>query len=158
MPVRGDINAILPIVLVGSPFFYFAVCFISSHSSGWATLARKYAGRGEFHGKVWKWQFVVMRRLNKMYVNVGADQQHLWLAASFLRFCHPPLRIPWDQISFEKVFLVDQYWFCLGLDRELQLPLWLKATLVERLRAGADQAISSKINLCGKASADSNTW
>ncbi len=96
----------IPVVLVLFVVaLWFAVGIAVSFLSGWAELARIYRLPGEFTGNRWKWQSARMRLLigYNNCLTVGANQQGLYLAMFFpFRVGHPPLFIPWSDISVRK--------------------------------------------------------
>lgn len=99
-----DFNS--PVVLV---LFVVALWFVVgiavSFLSGWAELARIYRLAGEFSGNRWRLQSGQMRLLMgyNNCLTVGANRQGLHVATFFLfRAGHPPLFIPWSDISVRK--------------------------------------------------------
>ena len=96
----------------GFPYFFPAlfvgiwllVMFLLSRLGGWHRLAYRYRLSSTFSGKVWRFQ---SGRFNWAAYNnclsVGANGKGLYLAPLFLfRFGHPPLLIPWGDITVEK--------------------------------------------------------
>lgn len=71
-------------------------------------------------------------------LTLGSGPSGLYLATMPLfRFRHPSLLIPWTDIEVKrrKVFF---FWYVrLGLGRELDIPLWLRAPVAEKLRIAA---------------------
>lgn len=87
------------------PFFvarWIAVGFAVAQMSGWGELSRCYRSGNPFEGRRWSFRSGRMR-LTMRYSNcltVGASTQGLYLAVSFLfRVGHPPLFIPWQDVS-----------------------------------------------------------
>ncbi len=70
---------------------------------------------------------------------IAADPTGLYLATVFFfRIGHPPLFIPWTEISFlsrRKILFVEFVEFRLG--REEQVPLLIRAGLADQIRAAA---------------------
>lgn len=116
------------------------VSHILSRVSGWHALAEVYRQDEPFQGRVWRFQRGQFRYLMsyKNCVTVGADSNGLYIALLFLfRIAHPPLFIPWREISVSrgKVLWVKTVNFKLG--RELQIPFIVRETLGEKIRLEA---------------------
>jgi len=96
----------IPVVLVlFVAALWFVVGIMVSFLSGWAELARTYRLAGAFTGNRWRLQSGRMRLLMgyNNCLTVGANQQGLHLAMFFpFRAGHPPLFIPWCDISIRK--------------------------------------------------------
>ena len=78
------------------------ILVVTSSLSGWATLARTYHHEGNFAGECWRYQSAHMRWLSRYRhcLTVGADRTGLYLAIfRIFRVAHPPLFIPWSQVS-----------------------------------------------------------
>jgi hypothetical protein len=103
----------------GNTLCFFAVFFLMawllgalgvSFLGGWADLARVYRSPSPFEGQRWKFQSAYLRFWAN-YSNcltVGVNPQGLYLAVWFpFRIGHPPLLIPWQDLSVRerKVFL-----------------------------------------------------
>ena len=108
--------------------------------TGWASLARRFRFRGQFAGPTWHWQSGRMRWLmgyNSSLI-VGANTDGLYLATLWLfRIGHPPLLIPWNEISVSGAKLLWARGVRLQLGRERPVPLWLRDKLADKLRAAA---------------------
>jgi hypothetical protein len=69
--------------------------------SGWSRLAKHYSSQVEFKGRKWRHQsgymgLIIYRRA----LTIGSDSAGFFLATpNFLRMGHPPLFIPWDEIT-----------------------------------------------------------
>jgi len=128
---------LFPIFFVGLWLF---VCAIIGTISGWSTLADRFRFTGDFAGQRWWMQSGMMRFLcnyNNCLI-LGCDDTGLYLGILFLfRFMHPPLLIPWDQISVSrrKILFFDYVRFELG--REERVPLWLRPYSAERIKNAA---------------------
>ncbi len=107
---------------------------------GWHSLAGRYRAQAPFTGMKRTMQSGQMRWLAN-YNNVltlGVNQEGLYLASMFLfRFMHPPLLIPWSEITITR----SKGWFLeyvtFTMDRELAIPLKVRANLAENLRNDA---------------------
>jgi hypothetical protein len=115
-------------------------CAVISHISGWTTLAKRFRLRVPFVGERWTVQSGYMRS-NCGYGNcltVGSNHHGLYLAMMLLfRFKHPPLLIPWDEITVSRQKFVFFRFVRFGLGRELDIPLCLRAKLADKLRKAA---------------------
>jgi hypothetical protein len=120
-------------------FVYLTVSFVIAWWSGWAVLARQFRLRTKFVGSRWSWQSGNMRWLCG-YANClvfGANPQGLYLATlRFFPLFHPPLFIPWSEISVAKKSLVFSR-IRLRLGREYSIPLSVRERLAEQLKAAA---------------------
>ena len=90
--------------------FWCAVCLVISHIGGWWSLSREYRATSDFIGEKW-WFRSCGLRFGCSYNNaliVGADQSGLHLSCLvFLRVGHPPLYIPWHEITAKR----ERYFF-----------------------------------------------
>lgn len=69
---------------------------------GWLELGRHYKASRVFDGKLFRFQDAYVRFLTHYgkVVTVGVNDEGMQLAVFFpFRFCHPPLFIPWEDIS-----------------------------------------------------------
>jgi hypothetical protein len=81
---------------------WVCISYVIAHIGGWFTLARFYRFSGMFLGERWRFQSAQLRW--KIGYNncltVGASPEGLYLSVMFiLRFGHPPLFVPWSDIS-----------------------------------------------------------
>jgi len=117
------------------------VSFILSHIGGWATLAKQYRLQRPFTGAKWHFQSGQMRLLAgySRCLTAGCNTDGLYLGILFLfRFAHPPLFLPWNEISVQrkKIWLFGDY-VRLELGHELQIPLWIRGSLADKLKGAA---------------------
>lgn len=131
-----------PILFVLSDvlFLYFAVSLVVSWWSGWAVLARHFHLRSKFTGSRWRGQSGQMRWLcgYRSCLTVGANSEGLYLSTlPFFPLFHPPLFIPWTEVSFVRkdVFFIAGIRF--GLGRETSTTLWVRERLADRLKGAA---------------------
>ena len=97
---------IVPIFfLVVFPAIWLIVSLILAHMSGWSGLARVYYFPGEFQGKRWSLESAMLNLVRyKSCLVVGANGEGLYLRPIIVfRFGHPPLFIPWSEISVQPV-------------------------------------------------------
>ena len=125
------------------------IFFYISHLGGWATLADRYRLTEPFSGRQWKFQSGQMRywtQYNNCLI-VGADSRGLYLNIIWpLRLAHPPLFIPWREISrSSKKFLWVNY-VELRLGREAALPFRIGYQLAQRLKEAAGASWPAEAN------------
>ena len=116
------------------------VGLVVSQMGGWASLAEQYRCLESFTGSRWSFQCGQFRRFASYNncLTVGADPHGLFLSIfPLFRFAHPALFIPWREISVSrnKVLWIRQVKLLLG--RELQIPLTVRESLAQKLRAAA---------------------
>ncbi|MGC2164091.1 MAG: hypothetical protein WA634_19495 [Silvibacterium sp.] len=104
------------------------VCYGISWMGGWHRLAGQYRCEREFDGERWRFRSGLMRWCTsyRSVLTLGANRDGLYLAVFFLfRLGHPPLFIPWSEITASE----RRRWFMSGtqfvLGRETQIPLWV---------------------------------
>ncbi|MBI6545294.1 MAG: hypothetical protein HY692_00780 [Cyanobacteria bacterium NC_groundwater_1444_Ag_S-0.65um_54_12] len=79
---------------------WFVVAFLAARISGWAALVDVYRLSTPFNGKHWRvWHAELRYGSSYGFSNVGANPQGLYLAVNKLLPCHPPLLIPWTDVS-----------------------------------------------------------
>jgi len=122
---------------------WVAICLVIAQVGGWAELARHYRATNPFQGERWRFRSARMR-LNGHYNNcltVGANIQGLYLSTMFLfRVGHPPLFIPWPDISVTKG---KTLWWSYTEFRFIQTPsVWLRfyGKLQEQVQVTAGSA------------------
>lgn len=135
-PEPINIILIIPIFLTFFTALWLLVGLLNSALSGWQRLATRYATEKPFSGHKWTWESGQMRWVGiRNCLTVGADRNGLYLAMLVVfRFRHPPLFIPWSDISItpKRSFFRKGMEFRLGGNDGV--PLWLSADLAERLR------------------------
>jgi hypothetical protein len=130
--------ALLNIAAIG--VLVVVIMVLISHWGGWASLAEQYRSQDPFPGPVWKFQCGQFRWLANYNncLTVGADPRglFLWILPPF-RIAHPPLFIPWREISVtrRKILWAKQVRFCLGSD--LRIPLTIREGLAQKLQMAA---------------------
>ena len=96
--------------------------------------------QGAFRGEQWPGQSGQMRWIAGYHncLTIGCSHQGLYLATmSLFRFRHPPLLVPWDEITVSRRRIVFIRYVRFGLGRELDIPLYLRARLADKLRGSA---------------------
>jgi hypothetical protein len=120
---------------------WLVICFIVSLMSGWSSLAQQYRTERPFPAHTRRFQRGVMRWTAKYngVLTVGSDSEGIYLGVLFLfRLGHPPLFIPWRDVQIGEPtswFFIMVQTLKLGPD---QIPLRLRESLVDFLRAGRD--------------------
>lgn len=122
------------------PFLFAAmwvvVCQLISLIGGWRELAKEYHTEHPFSGELFRFQSAQMR--GKMNYNncltVGANVEGLYLSVLFVfRLGHPPLFIPWSDVSGT---IEKRRWFSrlrLKFERCPSVPLVISKRLGERI-------------------------
>jgi hypothetical protein len=127
------------------PLFFVAfgcmVPLLICRLSGWATLARRFRATIPFTGQTLSWKSARMR-WGAGYNNcltIGADPAGLSLSMAFLfRLGHPPLFLPWHEVSIRRRFkLLFGKFVEFRLGGEEQIPFAIDAKLAERLQSAA---------------------
>jgi len=137
-----NISPILGLILFA--VFFSVICFLISFLTGWHELAGEYPLSGAFNGQRWRFRSANMR-WGTHYGNCltfGADQAGLFVSVVFPFRCgHPPLSIPWSEISVRQT----RYFFNseraeFRFRRAPSIPLYVSPALAEDLRAAAGSA------------------
>jgi hypothetical protein len=122
---------------------WLVVCPILSRMGGWGLLARRFRCRGKFTGTTWMGQDGMMGGIApyRKCLTVGGNSDGLYVAtALILRFGHPPLLIPWNEVTYTKApfFTVPGVQFQLGRDRPVRLSV--PESLANQLKEAAGNA------------------
>jgi hypothetical protein len=125
-------------------FLWTLVPIVIGYVSGWASLAGQFRFRDNFSGSRWSWQSGQMRFMMNYNrcLTVGASEQGLYLAMNPpFALGHPPLLIPWSEVSVmpQRTLFFPGTRFQLGRE-ENPVPLWVRQTLAERLKGAAGNA------------------
>ncbi len=127
------------------PLFFVASWTVSLYlvaaASGWRLLATRFRAQGSFTGQTWRMQFARMRWMSNYNgaLTIGADTTGLFMVPMMVfRLWHPPLFIPWTEITLvgtRQVLFFTLVEFRLGtLER---VPFNIKPELAARLRSAA---------------------
>jgi len=119
---------------------WLLVSALISYIGGWTTLAKRFRLRVPFTEERWLGQSGQMRWIAGYgnCLTVGCNHQGLYLAMMPLfRFRHPPLLVPWDEITITRRRIVFFRMVRFGLGRELDIPIYLRARLADRMRRSA---------------------
>jgi len=115
---------------------WVGICHVISLVGGWRELSSHYHAEHPFSGELFRFQSAQMRgRMNyNSCLTVGANVEGLYLSVLFVfRLGHPPLFIPWSDVSGT---IEKRRWFsCLRLkfERCPLVPLVISKRLAERI-------------------------
>ena len=107
--------------------------------SGWAILSKPFRFAGSFYGEAWPFRSARMRFLVHYgnCVTVGVDESGLYPAVfPIFRVGHPPLLIPWSEVSSGERNLIFKKRE-LRLGHQESIPLCISVSLVGTLRRSA---------------------
>jgi hypothetical protein len=119
---------------------WVVMAFVLSKVSGWATLAAYYGTDKDFHGPTWRFQSGRLR-LGVHYglcLTIGANSEGLYLSILRpFRVGHPPLLVPWREISMhsKRLFFIPHMQFT--FHKEPSVSLLVGRALGEKLHAAA---------------------
>lgn len=119
---------------------WLLVSTVISFIGGWTTLAKRFRLNKPFDGQRWKGQSGQMRWLAGYgnCLTVGSSPEGLYLATMPLfRFRHPPLLVPWNQVSVSRRRILFFGFVRFGLGHEIDIPLYLRWKLAEKVRYAA---------------------
>jgi hypothetical protein len=126
------------------PFFagmWFLTTYLVALIGGWRLLAQRFRFQSDFAGRRWRMQSARMRRFANYNtcLTIGADETGLFIVPIFaFRAWHPPLFIPWVEISVTRKKQLFLFTFVeLRLGRSEQIPFMIRAKLAEELQAAA---------------------
>ena len=123
---------------------WLAVSATVSYLGGWRALSKAFRVRSPFAGPKWRLQSGRMRGLGgyNNCLTVGANSDGLYLGMIFfLRFMHPPLFIPWSEVSVrrKRIWILGER-VTLTLGREIAIPFTIGGRLAGKLKAAAGNA------------------
>jgi hypothetical protein len=119
---------------------WLLVSAVISFIGGWTKLAGAFRLVKPFVGQQWKGQSGQMRWIAGYgnCLTVGCNTEGLYLATMPLfRFRHPPLLVPWSEISISQRKILFFRFVRFSLGRESGIPLYLRWKLAEKLRRAA---------------------
>lgn len=133
LPLGGAVFVALFVVA-----FWCLTSYVSSMISGWHALAQQFRYDREFDGEQWRFCSGWLRwrtRYGGVLV-LGANHDGLYMRMLWmLRFGHPSLLIPWNQITVTEAsgWVLRRTEFVLGRDE--QIPLRVYERVGERILA-----------------------
>lgn len=130
------------------------VSVVLSRLGGWAALAQQYGSDEPFPATSWKFQRAQFRWFvgYNNCLTLGADRRGLYISTFFLfRIAHPPLFIPWREISVSSCqsLWVKQVRFHAG--REMQIPITIGESLAQKLQSAAGGSWPAETDARGPA-------
>lgn len=118
--------------------------YILALIGGWNRLSKRFRFRGTFYGETWPFRSARMRNLIRFgcALTMGADESGLYMAVfPLFRICHPPLLIPWSEVSIisgERGLIFKKRLLLLG--RQEAISLSISSSLAESLKEAAGKA------------------
>lgn len=112
-----------------------------SYISGWWSLSQYYQAKTYNLKRIWRFQSVIMRMMTRYggCINVGVTDKGLFLSVLFLfRVGHPPLLIPWEDISVERYNSFFIKGVKLRFSRVPNVPLRLREKLARNINSQID--------------------
>jgi hypothetical protein len=131
---------IVILAILGMAGFWAIILTVISHAGGWASLAEQYRCREIFTGPRWSLPQGSMRWLvgYNHCLTVGADLRGLYLSIIFpLCISHPPLFIPWRDISSASGQFLWVKYVELRLGRQTVIPLRISLPLAQKIKSAA---------------------
>ena len=115
---------------------WFGISFLLSIFSGWRQLSRHYRSNGLFGGHRFYFQSAAMRlraSYNRVLI-VGVNSEGLYLSILFpFRVGHPPLLVPWEDISWTEKPGRFFGGFKLQFARSPSIPFLISRRLMEKI-------------------------
>ena len=120
-------------------FGWIVLSILIAQLSGWARLTRHYRADTLLDGERFNFQSAGMRFWTNYSgcLTVGVNRKGLYLAVWFLfRFGHPPLVVPWRDITMteRKRFFIQQV--VLRFDRCPSIPIIISERLAKKISMG----------------------
>ena len=133
------------------PFYFVAlwllVSAVISFIGGWSALAKRFRRNQPFNGMVLNGQSGNMRWIAGYgnCLTIGSNPEGLYLAMwPLFRFRHPPLLIPWGEISVKRQRILFFPVVRFGLGRELEIPLWIRSGIADTLKNSAGSSFPNE--------------
>jgi hypothetical protein len=116
------------------------VCYLISVLSGWHALVRRFCAHTEAYGdakSAGPFFYGVQMRFSSNYssvIRLTAASDALFISILFpFRVGHPPLSIPWNEITFSKTIVLWRRYLVLTLGREEQIPMRISERMAREL-------------------------
>jgi|SRR6266568_2862029 len=119
---------------------WLLVSAVISFIGGWTTLGKRFRLSKPFVGQRWTGQSGQMRWIAGYgrCLTIGCSPEGLYLSTMPLfRFRHPPLLVPWTEISIAQQRILFFRFVRFRLGQELGIPLYLRWKLADKLRRAA---------------------
>ena len=133
--IAGIPPQFLPLLFLA---LWLVVSFLIAVFGGWRQLSRSYRASSDFMGERWRFRSISMRWATgyNNVITIGADPTGLYLSVFFLfRFGHPPLFLPWTELSA----LRSRHFFVrvvtLSASRHPEVPIRVPARLFTKIAA-----------------------
>jgi hypothetical protein len=122
---------------------WIGVGFLIAQFGGWGELSRFYRSANRFEGKRWYFRSGRMRWMTNYNgcLTVGSSPEGLFLAVLFLfRVGHPPLFVPWQDISVRTGKLLLWEWTEFRFRQAPSVRLRLYGSIGGELKAAAEMS------------------
>ena len=97
---HAEDNSVVAVFIILGALFILGPMLVS-FISGWSLLKQYYRLRKPFEGRRYPFQWGKVGNLRYSFMTFGANSEGLYCAVFFpSRIGHPPLFIPWSDISF----------------------------------------------------------
>jgi hypothetical protein len=132
-------DVVFIVIAFALPLTFAAIFMLVPYWTGWAALARRYRYQGTIPGPRWGFQDLCFGPVATYSgcISAGADNEGLYLAFP-PRIGHPPLRIPWEELTFdwkEQNFLGwRDYWVEFTPAQTPGIHFRLRPKLVQKMR------------------------
>jgi hypothetical protein len=138
----------VPFVVWLIPFFFVGlwllVTLIISRVSGWTRLAESYRFDQPFTGTMFRWQSVSLGRTGyNNSLQLGVNDQGLYMAPMALfRMFHPPLFLPWSEVSVQRIRLLKILEFVeMRFQRAPEISMKLSDTVAARIASASQGSL-----------------
>ena len=133
----------LSTVLLIAILTWMVVGFVSRHLTGWASLAQRYRCDERFSGDRLRFRSAAMRYWSHYgnCLTMGVNPEGFFLSVSIpFLLGHPPLFIPWNEITVRRTRVLWAKCVEFHLGREPAIPLRISERLATKLAALAGRA------------------
>jgi hypothetical protein len=120
--------------------FWCVNCWLVSWQSGWRSLSKRFRAESEFLAKTkrgGKYPFDLCFRNWSDYTNIvwtAPEEDALYLSVVFpFRIAHPPLRIPWSEISIGTTKLLWRKYLVFSLGNQERIPMRVSERAARKL-------------------------
>ena len=127
---------------------WLLVALILSRVGGWSRLAEYYRSEQPFFGSMYKFQSAQFPIANyNGCLNFGANDEGLYMVPMALfRMFHPPLFIPWSEVTAKRVKMWRFFNFVeLRFQRAPSSPVRIQSALADKLAQGSNGRFSNKL-------------
>ena len=128
------------ILLLAIACFSFAIFYLISLLSGWYALSKRFRAHSQPYGETRSagaFSYSVRMRFKIKYNNVirftAADDALYLSMILFSRIGHPPLRIPWNEIQFDRSKFLWMKFIVLTLGTQERIPMSVSERMARKL-------------------------